>query len=310
MLEDLGYYLFYESPKQNVDPFWINTTIDYFTGVVLYLLEHAKKEEVNLLSIYNFSNWLKEEDNTKEWINKISKTSEIYYNLAGTLEAPPETKGSILSVFHQKIKKYVFRRDIINLLSNTEFEIKDFFEKPTALFIKSGGFEYSNNLISLLITQIIEYSKQINNRNRINFILDEFDSMIPIKNFASTIQNCRAINIRFTITIQSYAHLNYLYTEEDAKILRYCFSNIIYLLSEDIPTLEEFSKYCGTSKDKPLISVEELRTLKNFEAIISMIRMMPMRVNLIPDYKLNWGYENIAKELPIRKELEIKKYQE
>ena len=155
---------------------------------------------------------------------------------------------------------------------------------------------------------------KINNKKRINFILDEFDSMIPIKNFSSTIQNCRALNIRFTITIHSYAHLDYLYSKEDSKILRYCFSNIIYLLSEDIPTLEEFSKYCGTITEKgiqtPLITVEELRTLNNFEAVISMIRMMPMKVKLIPDYKLNWGYENTEKDLPIRHDNEIEKYQE
>ena len=314
MLEDFGYYLFYEPTKQNVDPFWINTTIDYFTGLVLYLIESATKEEVNLLSIYNLSNWLKNDNHVKEWISKIEKTSEIYYNIVGTLEAPPETKGSILSVFNQKIKKYISRRNIVNLLSNIDFEIKDFFDKPTALFIKSGNSEYSNNLIPLLITQIIEYAKQIKNKKRINFILDEFDSMIPIKNFSSTIQNCRPLNIKFTITVQSYAHLSYLYSEEDSKILRYCFSNIIYLLSEDIPTLEEFSKYCGTTNVKginhPLITVEELRTLENFEAIISMVRMMPMKVKLIPDYKLNWEYETIEKELPLRQEKKIKEYQE
>ena len=56
MLEDLGYYLFYEPNSNNTDPFWINTTIDYFTGLVLYLFKSGKEDVINLQSIYNLSN--------------------------------------------------------------------------------------------------------------------------------------------------------------------------------------------------------------------------------------------------------------
>lgn len=314
MLEELGYYLFYEPKNNNSDPFWINTSIDYFTGLVLYLFENAKKEEINLLSIYQFSNELKDENKRKEFINKIDKTSLIYVNVSSTLEAPSETRGSILSVFSQKIRLYVSRKKLTNMICNNDIDIKDLFTKPTALFIISGKTSFSNNLIPLLLSQIIEQANQLNNKKRINLLLDEFDSLIPIRDFASTIQHCRSLNIRFTITINSYAHLNYLYTSEDAKILRYCFGNIIYLLSEDIPTLEEFSKYCGTKIENgievPLISIEELRTLKTFNAIISMMRMMPIKSELLPYYKTDWNYTDENKEIPKRIVIETKIYQE
>ena len=61
----------------------------------------------------------------------------------------------------------------------------------------------------------------------------------------------------------------------------------IYLISNDITTLKQISNYCGNkSKDEELISVDELRRLKTFEAVILVTRCMPYRVNLVPDYKM------------------------
>ena len=79
---------------------------------------------------------------------------------------------------------------------------------------------------------------------------------------------------------------------------------------QDLPTLEDISRYCGESNNKPLISVEELKSLDYFESIIMMIRMMPIKTKLLPDYKINWGYEDKILELPKRKEKEIELYVE
>lgn len=309
LLEDLGYYLFCDPKENNSDPFWINTTIDYFTGLVLYLFENAKEEEINLQSIYNLSNYLNIKGNSEKFIEKLDKSKEIYLNLSGTLCAPPETRGSILSVFTQKIRLYISRTDLINMICNDEFKIEDFYNQKTILFIKSGISGISHKIIPLLVTQLIECANLRRNKERINFLLDEFDSMLPIKNFSSVIQNSRSLNIRFTVTIQSYEHLKYMY-KEDVNILKYCFANIIYLLSEDLPTLEEISRYCGESNNKPLISVEELKSLDYFEAVINMIRMMPIKTKLLPDYRINWDYEDTIIELPERNKKEIKVYEE
>ena len=309
LLEDLGYYLFIDENENNSDPFWINTTIDYFTGLVLYLFENAKEEEINLQSIYNLSNYLNIKGNSEKFIENLDKSKEVYLNVSGTLCAPPETRGSILSVFSQKIRRYISRTDLVNMICNNEFKIEDFYKEKTIIFIKSGITGISHRLIPLLVTQLIECANLIRNKERINFLLDEFDSMLPIKNFANVIQNCRSLNIRFTVTIQSYEHLKYMY-KENVNILKYCFANIIYLLSEDIPTLEEISKYCGENNNKPLVSVEELKSLDYFETVINMVRMMPIKTKLLPDYEINWGYDEQTIELPKRKEQEIKLYNE
>ena len=75
-------------------------------------------------------------------------------------------------------------------------------------------------------------------------------------------------------------------------MLKMVFGNIIYLLANDLETLEEISKLCGKKKVndnfEPLITVEELKLLDMFEAIILIPRINPIRTKLVPDYQIKW----------------------
>ena len=311
-LEDIGYYLFFDKAGKDTDPFWINSTINYFVGLALYLFENATIEQTNLNSINQLSNSLNTGEKGKDFINKIPTDSLIYLNLVGTLKAPPETKGSILSVFTQKIKKYISREELSNMLSNSDFDLKDIGNKPTALFIISGVSNYCDNLIPLLINQIVDYVDIYGSKEKhVNILLDEFDSMVPIRDFSRLIEYCRSIRVRFTITIRSYAHLCNMYSKEDAAILKMCFGNLIYLLSDDIYTLEEISKYCGNKENgKPLITIEDLKTINTFEGIVLMPRIMPFKTKFLPDFKIDYGFEDISSKIPERKETKIEIYEE
>ena len=137
--------------------------------------------------------------------------------------------------------------------------------------------------------------------------------MIPMVDFASKLNYCRGLNIRVTVAIQSYAHLINMYSKEETEILKMCFGNTIYLLSEDVYTLEEISSRCGMKivdkEEVPLISITELKTLKSFEAIVLTTRMLPFRTNLLPDYKIDWGFVSEKEEIPTREQTEIQIYE-
>lgn len=315
IIEELGYYLFSDNEKVETDPFWVNTTINYFTGLVLYLFNNAKKEEINLSSIASLANSLLDKEASKNFLNKLEKNSVIFMKLAGTLQAPPETRGSIISVFNQKIEKYISKENLANMLSSSDFDITTISNEKTALFIVCGINSHSINLIPLLANQVMDaVSLYGNKEKRLNMLLDEFDSLIPIKDFALKLNYCRSINIRVTVAILSFVHLANMYSKEDVEILKMCFGNTIYLLSEDIYTLEEISKNCGThlvdGVEEPLISVPELKTLNYFEAIILTPRTMPFRTKMLPDYQIDWGYEVKNKTIPIRTVNEIKIYKD
>ena len=313
LLEDLGYYLFFD-PKDKSDPFWINSVTDYFTGIALYLFENGKKEEIHLNSIYAISNKLNESNNYKEFITKIDKNSNIYQNLVGTLTSPADTRGSIIAVFNQKMKKYISRENLANMLSASDFDICNISNEKTAMFIINGHTDYCDNLIPLLVNQIVEgvnfYGKQ---ENILSILLDEFDNMIPIKDFSRLIDFSRSIRVKFTVVIRSYKHLMNMYSKEETEILKMCFGNIIYLLANDIYTLEEISNFCGNQlvgeKIIPLITPEELKTMEIFNAIVIMPRMMPYKTKLLPDYQIDWGYKDELATFPKRKLNNTKNYE-
>ena len=141
-------------------------------------------------------------------------------------------------------------------------------------------------------------------------ILDEFDTMLPIKNFAKVIHYSRSLRIKFTVVIKSYIDLTNIYGKENIEIIKACFPTLVYLLSNDIYTLEEISKMCGnqeiSGKVKPLITVEELKVMNAFEAIVLIPRMMPYRTNLLPNYKIDWNLETKKETLKERQNKEIK----
>ena len=314
-LEDIAYYLFYEKAEANVDPFWLNSVMDYFTGIALYLFENAKEEEVHLESISEFSNYLNQKGICEKFLEKIDTRSKIYLNVIGTLGAPTETRGSIVAVFNQKIKKYISREHLSNMLSTSDFEIKDLSTKPSALFIVSGVSNYCNNLIPLLVNQIVDYVHILGKSEKhFNILLDEFDSMVPIRDFSRMIEACRSINVRITVTIRSYVHLCSMYSKEEAEILKMCFGNFIYLLSDDIYTLEEISKYCGMKMEDrelvPLVTIEDLKMIGTFEGIVIMPRMMPYKTKFLPDYKIDWGMEFEESTIPERISMPLTIYKE
>lgn len=302
MIEDLGYYLLCDKNDRVSDPFWINSTIDYFTGIVLYLFENANEEEINLVSVATLVNELSIKENVYKFMSSIDRNSSIYINVSGTLNAPDETRGSIISVFNQKIKKYISRENLTNMLAKTDFDFINIGNKKEALFIIGGLSSYSDGLIPLIINQVYNAVDLYGNKEKnINIILDEFDSLLPIKNFYKLITSSRAIYIKFTVIIKSFMDLVNLYGKEDSEFLKQCFQTIIYLISTDINTLEEISTLCGkTEENTRLIDVEDLKRLNVFEAIVLVLREMPIKTRLLPDYQIDWGYEKVDKEMPSR----------
>lgn len=286
MVEEVGYYLLNEG-KINGDPFWENTAIDYFTGLTLYLFEQGDISNINISGVYNLSNEINE--NRKEFLGKLDKKSNIYAYLVSTLQAPPETYGSILSVFHQKIRKYIVGDNLKDMLEKSNFDMMNIVNEKQVIFVISGTSNYSDHLVPLVFSQAYSI-KECNSDSKqfINMIIDDFDLLIPMKNIIKILNYARSIGVNYTVTVKNFTNLINLYGKETFEMMKLCFSNLIYLISNDIDTLKQISDYCGNiDKDNKLITVDELRRLKTFEAVILVVRCMPYRVNLVPDYKIN-----------------------
>ena len=292
IVEEVGYYLLSDPSVSNLDPFWINSAIDCFTGICLYLF--SKKTEPNLKDVLDVAVTLTDDNNCKSLLKEIGKGNAAYYSISGTLESPEDTRGGIISTLTQNLKKYIVKESLSSMLSKSDFDIADIVNKKTVVYMISGYYENADNLIPLFINQLFEVANVGRNKDKINVILDEFDRLIPIKNFPEILNYSRSNAICFTVVIKSILNLINNYGEKNAKLLSLCFGNYIYLYATDIPTLDEFSKLCGNAcegnKVFPLATVEYLKAIKRFDAIFLISRVMPYRATLIPDYKINWGF--------------------
>ncbi len=318
LLDDVGMNII-RDPNNKGEPFWENSAADYFSGLALGLFYDAKEEEVNLNSI-NYMSTVGEERFTtgtyiKEYFNLKGESSSPYIFASNTINAPKDTQGGITSTFRQKIRLFSSREMLSEMLSYSDFDMRDIGKEKTAVFmiIHDEKTTY-HSLLTIFIKQCYETLIDVAQENggklpyRTNFILDEFANMPPLKDVDSMVSAARSRDIRFTFIIQNFAQLNDVYGKEVAEVIKGNCNNLIYLISTEMAALEEISKMCGEvkSKDKdktastPLVTVTDLQKLKLFEAIIIRLRKYPFKTKLEPDFKMDWGIERKMAELPTR----------
>ena len=61
----------------------------------------------------------------KEYFSFKDPASAAVINASSTINAPTDTKGSILSVFRQKIKLFASRENLSEMLSHSDIELAD-----------------------------------------------------------------------------------------------------------------------------------------------------------------------------------------
>ncbi len=293
------------------DPFWQDSASSYLTGLSLALFEDAKEEEININSInlmmtigedkYGASNYL------KEYFNAKDPASPACVNALGTVNAPNETKGGIVSVLKQKVKTLAVTKNLSEMLSKNDFEMDTIGEKPTAVFmiIQDEKTTY-HSLATIFVKQCYESLISVAHKHggalpvRVNFLLDEFANMPKFKDITTMVTAARSRRIRFLFIIQNFAQIKEVYGDHDAETIRGNCGNLIYLLTGELAALEEISKLCGdklvkVGKDKkeetrPLVTISELQRMKDNEIVLIKHRCPPFKGKLKKDYETDFGF--------------------
>lgn len=320
MLYDLAGNIFHTHQSHNKDPFWNNSAADYFCGLAIALFEDGDSNEINLNSILNMDAGGQERyggpnnNYSSEYFNMIGNESLAYINAAGTVFAPNETKGGILSTFRQCIKVYASKIDLSKMLAANDFDMKTIGDRKHAVFVIMHDEKRTYHpLVSTFIKQcydtlLIQAHAQTGKlTNRVNFVLDEFANITPISDMPSMITAARSRNIRFHLVIQGINQLTSQYGTADADVIKGNCGNWVYLVSKELPILRELSELCGTEKilksgqfqfEKPLISVSRLLTMSLGQALILRDRESPFLAYL-PDIS---SYNNWKKPMAYTKD--------
>ena len=251
------------------------------------MFENKKEEDINFRTLYELSLDL---DEVSKCLDNMNKTSALYINLSSILSAPPETKTSIISVFMQNLKLYITKEALLDMMDTTDFSFDNLKEGKKAIFITGDNKKTSNRLIPIILEEFYDVLIKDKSKKNFNIVIDEFETLFPIKDFNAKLNEARSKAIRFTIVIKSILELRNKYGTENAELLRMAVGNIIYLLANDTETLEEISKLCGEEMTEkglvPLITKEDLKLLEQQEAVILMPRMYPVKTKLKPYYEM------------------------
>lgn len=331
LLDDLAKNILYDEASKNNDPFWENTSADYFAGLALSLFDDATEDQINLNSI-NLMTTVGEEKiggttYMKEYFSDKDQSSAAYVNVVSTLLAPSDTKGSILSVFKQKIKLFSSRENLSEMLARSDFDMEEIGRKKTAVFIVIQDEKKTyHSLVTIFLKQCYETLIRVAQETggklpyRTNFILDEFANMPPLKDVTTMVTAARSRSIRFTFIIQNFAQLYQVYGKENGETIKGNCGNIIYLISSELAALEEISKMCGEVKSKkddktastPLVTVSDLQRMKFGSMIVLRTRCMPFKTTLTPNFKMVkeglWGHEYGKAVYPQREKQEVKMF--
>lgn len=314
LLQDLASNILID-PNNKAEPFWEQTASNFFTGLSLGLFDDATEEEININSINmmaevgedrignSASNYI------KEYFKSKGELSPAYIAAASCINAPNETRGGIMSTFRTKTRIFSSQESLSEMLSYSDFDIRDIGKEKTAVFLKVHDEKTTYHALATIFVKqayealiaVAQTCPGLKLPYRTNFILDEFANMPALKDVGTMITASRSRNIRFSFAIQNFSQLNQVYGKEVAETIKGNCGNFIYIMSTELAALEEISKLLGDQKPdkpkkdepappiRPLFSVSDLQALKEGEVIVNRFRSMPFKTKLKYNYQIDWG---------------------
>ncbi len=312
LLQDLAKNILVD-PNNKAEPFWEQTASNFFTGLSLGLFDDATEDEININSInmmaevgedrIGASNYI------KEYFKSKGELSPAYIAAASCINAPNETRGGIMSTFRTKTRIFSSQEGLSEMLSYSDFDIRDIGKEKTAVFLKVHDEKTTYHaLATIFVKQAYEAliataqtCPGLKLPYRTNFVLDEFANMPALKDVGTMITASRSRNIRFAFVIQNFSQLNQVYGKDVAETIKGNCGNFVYIMSTELSALEEISKLLGDKKPekpkkdepappiRPLFTVSDLQALKEGEVIINRFRSMPFKSKLMYDWKTDWG---------------------
>ncbi len=296
--------------KKANDDFWNDSAkllIENLSNVILRLLANKKKGEkaANLASLMRFIS--KDKDYMKSVMENLkdTKRANTLYDPIDTLldiyANPEKTYACIMTSTMALLKDFKSSPALTQMLSVSTFDIREFYETPSVLFIVVPDETTAYNKIAgyLIDTMyqllIAAYTEEFQNFRkpfcRIHFICDEFAN-IGINDMGAKISASRSREIEWTLIYQSEKQMRVSY-EKDYDTIRGNCRNTLFLGSSDFGILTSISEQCGTTKvtsdgrSESLVRVEDLRKMKKEwtykEALL--IRGDHLYTAKLPDYE-------------------------
>lgn len=323
---------FMHTMNNKSDPVWPESAQALLSAMIFYLLEvGCKNGEIDKLNMYTVKTFFLDKG-TKEVQTASGKTlteldllmqslpleSQARQFYATSRFAEGEMRSSINSTLSSNLSPYS-DTGLAKMSGRTDIDFTGLStDIPTALFLivpddKKSRHKLVAFTIKQLYTELVDLAMDLPRQKlsrRVFIIADEIAQMPPFPNLDEMLSVSLGRNILWSLYIQSFAQLNKVYGDNEARIIRDAMTNFVYILSSDPATNKEFSEMLGSGtkqfmttsgehgslleasqtqshvKGRPLLLPDELNRLKEWEIIIKIDRHYPIRTRRTPFYKL------------------------
>ena len=285
------------------DPYFIELGYSMALAYLLFFIETASSEEVNVSNFANFFAAHSAAEQTEEITRCVAEGSIAGINLKGVLtnKDAKATFGNVAACVSVMVSPFITRKTLCQVLSKSSFDVREVGKQKTAIYIIVPDEKTTLHfLVTAFIKQtyevLIHEAQQQDSKKlpvRLNFLLDEFSNIPAIPDMPAMVSAARSRNMRFFLMCQGMHQLRHKYGEDAANTIKGNCDNWAFLSSREHELLKEISVLCGETeytdfegniKTRPLISVSELQRLKKDkgEALILHGRHYPY-VTELPD---------------------------
>lgn len=298
-LRNFGRSLFDNQRKGGIDPFWPDSSTDYFVGLALGALEAGVTREGFTLESIAAMDLVGEREAPsgqsylKRMFGFFPAASVALQNVSGTLFAPDRTRQSIQATFRSPISLYAGQRGLMDVLCRSDFNVNDLARERTALFVISPDESHSLGpivvgLLNQIMSGLITHAQNEHDGvlpHRVDFVIDEMGNLpTRVPDLEALVSAARSRNIRFHFVFQSAEQLTNVYGNEIKEVILDNCDTLIFMGSRGLPFLHYISDLAGTvrlesGEERPLLSVDKLQHLEKrrdeTEALVFLSNLRP-----------------------------------
>lgn len=298
--------------------FWENGAKSLISILIKVLIATGKHEYINLANLrYLINNYGNDGESLFGLIDHFAD-DKTYHEFRGFIKGNPQTILSMVSTANIALSPIGINDNLEKLTSKHSINFENFRQEKSVIYIKipEQKQEQYRFLLNIFYQQFFsQMMEKQPSRNELPIfcLLDEFGNM-NLPNFETTITTARKYQISISIILQNIKQLESKYGKANAEtILNGGIASKLFFSGADLPTTEMLSKILGNKeevksnfdgklyiKDKPVMSISEIRTMKDDETLFITSNKLPLKLKVTPyhkDFRLNRYTKEISHKI-------------
>ncbi len=294
------------------DPFW-NTQATALLSMLITILKKQPEEYYNLYNVRQLLNDLGG-GNTKAVDSLFSRHADsvLFSEYKSFIAYDEKVISGVIATCKAALQ--IFSDDsVAKVTSYDTLNLADFRNKKVALFVQNSiaDQKYYSILTSIFFEQFFSYILSRfpkEEEQDIFFLIDEASSL-KLPTLPLAVANVRKHRAGIMLIIQDFNQLVHTYGKHEADAIRAnCFAKMFYT-GQSLETAKELEQTLGRFEYRdddgkvivrPLMTNDEIRTMKKDQALLICGHLQPMKAKLHPYYenrKLRYYGEIPAPEL-------------